>query len=181
MLAAELTPMRIQGVATASMAYNPTGFVNQASGNIAGGVIQTNKYSVAQRSFTPTSVSSALQFQPASAPSAIPLAASVPQVRNAQAAAKIRSQLGRLAAGGVQLTTMLQQIHEEALTEKDRENPHTKRHRLATILNWATLLQVMFPDMPETNYWHTDTVRTFAKTYLRLRVSQYHIIIYIKY
>jgi hypothetical protein len=55
---------------------------------------------------------------------------------------------------------MLQQIHQDALAGKDRENPHTKKHRLATILNWSILLEVAFPEMPEHGYWYTDTVRS---------------------
>jgi len=150
MLAVELAVGgSLSGVAAASMTVNPSGFVNQASGNIAGSVIQSQKYaSLEQRSFTPTAVSAALQFRPVAASSSpVPSAAAVPKVQNERAAAKIRTQLGRLAAGGAQLPAMLQQIHQDALAEKDRENPHTKKHRLATILNWSTLLEVVFPEM----------------------------------
>jgi hypothetical protein len=55
MLAVELAVGgSLSGVAAASMTVNPSGFVNQASGNIAGSVIQSQKYaSLEQRSFTP--------------------------------------------------------------------------------------------------------------------------------
>jgi hypothetical protein len=103
MLAVELAVGgSLSGVAAASMTVNPSGFVNQASGNIAGSVIQSQKYaSLEQRSFTPTAVSTALQFRPVAASSSgVPSAAAVPKIQNERAAAKIRTQLGRLAAEG---------------------------------------------------------------------------------
>lgn len=48
---------------------------------------------------------------------------------------------------------MLQQIHAEAITPKDHKNPHTKRHQIATLLNWCTLLEATFPTIPEENHW----------------------------
>jgi hypothetical protein len=146
----ELSTTSLYGVASASMAFNPTGFVNQSASSTAGTLNQTKKYSaLSQRSFAPATVNSVLQFQPVLAPSAVPQAAVLPQVKNPQGASKIRAQLGRLAQGGTQISDILRQIHQESITEKDRENPHTKKHRLATILNWTTLLQATFPDLPD--------------------------------
>jgi hypothetical protein len=166
-------PRGIHGVATAAMSFNPTAFVNQASGSSAGSINQTHKYTtLPQRSFTPSAVAEASRFNAMPmGPSAVPQAALVPQVVNPKAVSKIRAQLGRLTAGGGQLPEMLQQIHQQALAEKDRENPHTKRHRLATVLTWCTLIEATFPGLDESRFWHTDIVRSFARTYLRLRVS----------
>lgn len=126
--------------------------------------------SMPQDAFTPSAVSSALHFQAVPA-SVGPQAASVPQVDNTKTVLKICAQLSHLAGGGAKIPNFLQQIHLDALADKDRENPHTKRHRLQTILLWKSLLEATFPNLPEGAHWHTDTVRTFARTFLRLHMS----------
>jgi hypothetical protein len=120
--------------------------------------------------FTPSVISYALHFQAAPA-SVGSQAASVPQVDNIAAVSKICTQLGRLTGGGAEIPNFLQQIHLDALTDKDQENPHTKTHCLQTLLLWKTYLEVTFPNLPESAYWYTDTVHTFARTFLRLHVS----------
>jgi len=60
-----------------------------------------------QQSFAPAAVNSVLQFQPVLAPSAVPQAAVLPQVKNPQGTSKICAQLGHLAQGGAQIADML--------------------------------------------------------------------------
>ncbi|KIM86035.1 hypothetical protein PILCRDRAFT_5108 [Piloderma croceum F 1598] len=109
----------LRGVASAAMAFDPASFSNQASGSIAGILNQNRKFSsMLQDAFTLSAISSALRFQ--AAPTSVgPQAASVPQVDNVRAVLKIRAQLGRLAGGGAKIPNFLQQIHLDALADKD--------------------------------------------------------------
>jgi hypothetical protein len=104
LLAAELavsgSVMCLSGVAAAAVAINPSGFVNQASGNMARSVIQSTKNtSIQQCSFVPSVVSVALKSTSALRDiGTIPQAASVPKIQNEKAASKIHVNIKCLEA-----------------------------------------------------------------------------------
>lgn len=78
---------------------------------------------------------------------------------------------------GTKAEELIARWEAEAAKELDTRNPLTREHHERMKRSWATIICLLAPPpiVEIANHWTTDTVRKYAKMYLRCRVCDYDI------